>query len=101
MDDKRVAGQHRQLVDRRDFVSLTLGAAAGVAGAANAAAAGTAVSGAAGDWHNTLIQNAAMIGTNAARVDIFANLGVRVVQLTGHMGVRRMLTQPDSPLLRM
>jgi membrane dipeptidase len=27
-------------------------------------------------------QNAAMIGTNPARVDIFANLGVRVIQLT-------------------
>jgi membrane dipeptidase len=27
-------------------------------------------------------QNAAMVGTNAARVDIFANLGVRVIQLT-------------------
>jgi membrane dipeptidase len=58
MDDKRVAGQRRQLMDRRDFVSLTLGAAAGVAGAANAAASGTAVSGATGDWHNTLIVNA-------------------------------------------
>jgi membrane dipeptidase len=27
-------------------------------------------------------QNAAMVGTNPARVDIFANLGVRVIQLT-------------------
>jgi membrane dipeptidase len=75
MGDERVMGERRKVMDRRDFVSLTLGAtAAGVAGVASAAMSGGASSAAAGvassaaagaatnatpgAWHDAIIINA-------------------------------------------
>ena len=68
MDDKGAVGERRQVIDRRDFVALTLGAAAaGVAGVASAAsgaapgvapATGAPSNAAPGAWHDALIINA-------------------------------------------
>jgi membrane dipeptidase len=70
MDDKRGVGERRQGMDRRDFVALTLGAAAAgvagvasgasgtVAGIASGAAAGAVPNAATGAWHDALIINA-------------------------------------------
>jgi membrane dipeptidase len=68
MDDKGAVGERRQVIDRRDFVALTLGAAAagatGVASAASGAApGGVSATGAPtnttpGAWHDALIINA-------------------------------------------
>jgi membrane dipeptidase len=51
MDDKRAAGDHRHGFDRREFVALTLGAAAVGVVSASAAVPG-------GAWHDALIINA-------------------------------------------
>ena len=66
MGDKGAVGERRQGMDRRDFVALTLGAAAagvasaaaGVANVASGATSAAASNAAPGAWHDALIINA-------------------------------------------